>query len=383
MRSPRRLGRDAGVITAIDMSTQGILIAGGYGVVGRRIAAELAPDYLGQVILAGRSLDRAKATAGAIGYGARGREVDVTVPSSIAAALDDVAVVVSCIDQPGRSLLHAAIERGLRYTDITPHLTELGRDAAYEKIDAAARTSGARVVLGTGIVPGISNVMVRAVSETLGGAEEIETSLLLSASDAAGPASFDYFLQELSMPFVLHADGMDRRARAFSDPRLIEFPPPVGGRSAYLFPFSDQVLYPRTMGARTAITRLAIEPAGLAAFLAMLVRIGVAGLIAREPVRQAIAGRRTDRAPRADNLFALRVDVTNHGQSSHATLIGHAQADAAAAGAAGVARSLLNGEVAEPGAWMPEQVVDPGHFFSRLAARGLSVELAPVALRSG
>lgn len=186
------------------MSAHGILIAGGYGVVGRRIAAELAPDYRDQVILAGRNLDRAKATAAAIGYGARGREVDVTVPSSIAAALDEVAVVVSCIDQPRRKLLLAAIERGLRYTDITPHLTELGRGVAYEKIDAAARISGARVVLGTGIVPGILNVIVRAIAETLGGAEEIETSLLLSASDAAGPASFDYFLQELSMPFVLH-----------------------------------------------------------------------------------------------------------------------------------------------------------------------------------
>jgi saccharopine dehydrogenase (NAD+, L-lysine-forming) len=361
------------------MSAQGILIAGGYGVVGRRIAAELAPDYPDQVIVAGRNLDRAKTTARAIGHGVRGREVDVNVPSSIAAALDDVAVVVSCIDQPGRNLLHAAIERGLRYTDITPHLSELGRGAAYEKIDAAARTSGARVVLGTGIVPGIANVMVRAVAETLGGAEEIETSLLLSASDVTGPASLDYFLQELSMPFVVHVDGADRQGRAFSDPRLIEFPPPVGARPAYLFPFSDQVLYPRTMGARTTLTRLALEPARLAKLLAVVVRTGAASLIAREPVRHAIAKRRKDRAPRADTLFALRVDVTNHGQSSHATLLGHAQADAAAAGAAGVVRSLLEGEVAESGAWMPEQVIDPGPFFSRLAARGLRVELASVA----
>ena len=361
------------------MSIQGILIAGGYGVVGRRIAAELAPDYRDQVIVAGRNLDRAKATATAIGDGARGREVDVTEPSSIAAALDDVAVVMSCIDQPGRNLLHAAIERGLRYTDITPHLTELGRGAAYEKIDDAARASGARVVLGTGIVPGIANVMVRAVAETLGGAEKIETSLLLSARDAAGPASFDYFLQELAMPFVVHVDGADRRARAFSDPRLIEFPPPVGARPAYLFPFSDQVLYPRTMGARTVLTRLAIEPARLSKLLAVIVRTGAAGLIARAPVRHAIAKPRKDRAPSADTLFALRVDVTHHTQSSHATLLGHAQADAAAAGAGGVVRSLLDGEVAEPGAWMPEQVINPRSFFSRLAARGLSVELAPTA----
>ena len=173
------------------MNEQGILIAGGYGVVGQRIAAGLAPDY--PVIVAGRHLEQAKATAAAIGHGVRGLELDVTVDASIAAALQGVATVMSCIDQPRRGLLHAAIQRGLRYTDITPHLMELGQSAAYEEIGAAARASGACVVLGTGIVPGISNVIVRALADTLGGADVIETSLLLSARDASGPASFDYF----------------------------------------------------------------------------------------------------------------------------------------------------------------------------------------------
>jgi saccharopine dehydrogenase-like NADP-dependent oxidoreductase len=108
------------------MSAHGILIVGGSGVVGRRIAAELSPEYGDQIIVAGRNLDRAKTTAAAIGRGVRGREIDVNVPSSIAGALGDVAVVIGCIDRPKRDLLHAAIERGLRYTDITPHLTELG-----------------------------------------------------------------------------------------------------------------------------------------------------------------------------------------------------------------------------------------------------------------
>jgi hypothetical protein len=40
-----------------------------------------------------------------------------------------------------------------------------------------------------------------------------------------------------------------------------------------------------------------------------------------------------------------------------------------------VARLLIEGGVAEPGAWMPEQIADPGPFFSRLATRGLKVEL--------
>ena len=243
------------------MNSQGILIVGGYGVVGRRIATELAADYPGRVVIGGRNLERADEIATTIGHGVRGRRIDIADPSSIAAALEGVAVVISCIDQPGRKLWWGAIKRGLNYTDITPHLTELGRGEAYDKIDAAARASGASLVLGTGIVPGISNVMVCALADALGGAEEIETALVLAASDVKGPASLDYFLQELTMSFVIRVDGEDRRTRAFSAPRLIEFPPPVGAQLAYLFPFSDQVLYPRTMGAKTALTRLAIEPA--------------------------------------------------------------------------------------------------------------------------
>jgi len=358
------------------MTERHILIAGGYGVVGQRIAAELAPDY--QVIVAGRHLEQAKATATAIGHGVRGREIDVTVEASIAAALEGIATVVSCIDQPRRGLLRAAIERGLQYTDITPHLVELGRGTAYDEIGAAARASGARVVLGTGIVPGISNVIVRSVANTLGGADVIETSLVLCASDASGPASFDYFLKEIGMPFEVHVNGADRPAHAFSDPYVIEFPSPFGPRSAYLFPFSDQVLYPRTMGAQTALTRLALEPARLATLLAAAVRVGAGRLVALGHVRHALARRRSDRTPSEDARFALRVDVIYEGRPAHATLVGGAQADAAAAGASGTVRALMEGEVSAPGAWMPEQVIDPPHFLAHLAKHGLTVELPAI-----
>jgi saccharopine dehydrogenase-like NADP-dependent oxidoreductase len=351
-----------------------ILIVGGYGVVGRRIAADLALDYPGRVVVAGRRLECADETALMIGHGVCGRYIDIAEPSSIAAALEGVAVVMSCIDQPGRALLWAAVDRGLRYTDITPHLTELGRGAGYEKIEAAARLSGARLVLGTGIVPGISNVMVRALANALGGADEIETALLLSAADVSGPASFDYFLQELTMPFNIHLGGEDRPARAFSDPRLVEYPPPVGAQLSYLFPFSDQVLYPRTMGVTTAVTRLAIEPAWLARALSMVVQSGASHLLGSDRIRRAIARRRRDRTSVNGARFALRVDVRRGQNSRWATLFGQTQADAAAAGAAGIARILIEGGVKEAGAWMPEQVVDPVPFLSRLASRGLRIE---------
>jgi saccharopine dehydrogenase-like NADP-dependent oxidoreductase len=229
-------------------------------------------------------------------------------------------------------------------------------------------------VLGTGIVPDISNVMVRALADFLGGADEIETALLLTASDVSGPASLDYFLQELSMSFDIRVDGTDRPARPFSAPRLVEFPPPVGAQLSYLFPFSDQVLYPRTMGSRTALTRLAIQPAWLGRVLAVMARTGASRLFANKIVRDAFARHREHRPSKKAGRFALRVDVRRGGHSMSATLLGWAQADAAAAAAAGIARLLIEGDIAEAGAWMPEQIVDPRPYLSRLANRGFRVE---------
>src|SRR3954469_2090266 len=124
-----------------------VLIAGGYGVVGQRAANALAALFPGRVLIAGR--DPVKAGAGAIaaGHGARGVRLDITDRTSIAAALAETGTVLGCIDQPGRLLLQAAVERGLQYTDITPHLTALGRGRAYQDINRAAQQSGAKIVL--------------------------------------------------------------------------------------------------------------------------------------------------------------------------------------------------------------------------------------------
>lgn len=361
------------VAQAEPVSAGSILIVGGYGVVGARIAADLAADFPDRVVIAGRDAVRARRTAAAIGQGVRGRDVDVTVADSIARALSDVSVAVNCVDQPERGLLWAAIARGLGYTDITPHLTALGRGDGYTRVRNAARANGARVVLGTGLVPGVSSVMVRALADALGGAERIDTALLLGAGDASGPASLDYLLRELAMTFDVHVDGADRRTRAYTHPTAVEYPPPLGRRSAYLFPFSDQVLYPLTMGARTVHTRLSIDPPAISRLLAFLTRTGLAGLAARPRIRAAIGRLRRNRTGRTDAPYALRVDVSYGSRTAHAALAGSGQARATAAATAALARLLASGDIATPGAWMPEQVVDPGPFFAQLARSGLSI----------
>jgi saccharopine dehydrogenase (NAD+, L-lysine-forming) len=348
-----------------------ILIAGGYGTVGRRVAADLAPDYPGRVVVAGRSAEKAAQLAVALGKGTRGRQIDVGDPDSVEAALEGVGVVMSCIDQPEPHLLRAAIGRGLAYTDIAPHLMTR---RTTEAMKAEAAQSGARIVLGAGLAPGISSLLARMGADRVGAVESVESNVLLSAGDAYGPASRKYIMEELALSYAVRIEGREVPMRPFSGSARVEFPPPLGERRAYPFPFSDQVFFPETLGARMAITRLVLDPPWLGTLLSALVRLRVtAGLRQRggsqERVQRLIA--RLQRRYKGRDWYGVVVDVRGARGRIRASLAGRGQASGTAIGAAAVVRALAEGEVEQSGIWLAEQVVSPGPFFERLAAKGL------------
>ena len=357
----------------------GILITGGYGTVGRRIAEDLAPDYPDRVVVAGRSDERAAGLAAELGHGVRGRRIDVGDPDSVEAALEGVGLVVSCIDQPEPHLLRAAIARGLAYTDIAPHLMTR---RPTEAMRAEAAQTGARIVLGTGLAPGISSVLARLGADRVGAVEKVESNVLLSVGDAYGPASRAYLLEEISLPYAVWTEGRETPARPFGGYARVTFPPPLGRRVAYLFPFSDQVFFSKTLGARTALSRLALEPPWLGALLSVLLRLGATAMLGRRAGAQERVqrlGAWLRRRYEGRDWYGIVVEVEGTRGTVRASLVGRGQATGTAIGAAAVVRALAEGEDKQPGIWLAEEVVAPEPFFKYLAARGLvpTVEATP------
>jgi len=363
----------------------GILIIGGYGEVGRRIASYLAHDYPDRVIVAGRDPAPAGSLAAMLGRGVRAISLDVRDRRSIMNALDGVGLVVNCVDDPLRRVLHAAIGCGLAYTDLSPHTLDL-RLARHEgSIDplaaliSAARASGARVVLGAGLIPGASGVVARACADRVIQVTSIHSALLLSLGDVYGSDSLSYMMDEATRPFPVWIRGRDETSLPFTDGIPIEFPAPIGVRTAYRFPFSDQFFYPRTLGAMTAVTRLALDPPWVAPTLARFARVRDASL-AKSPLVRRVLPRVASlvrRALRGRNAYALVMKVDGHHEKMRASLLGRTQADGTAAATVAIANALIAGEIAEPGVWFPEQALAPTAFFARLAARGLHVQLEP------
>jgi len=346
-----------------------LLVVGGSGVVGRRIAEQLAPDFPGRVLVAGRDAQRARTVAQQIGHGARARAIDIEDGASIEAALEGVGTVVACVAQREMHLLRAAIAQGLGYTDISPRLAFW---EGVEQMDAEARRTGARIVLGAGLSPGISNVMAKKLAASLGSIERIETAILLSLGDEYGPDSLHHVLDAVSRPFTVFEHGRSREALPMSEASRVRFPPPLGSKLAYLFPWSDVVYYPKTLGARTAIGRFALEPAWAGHLMSLVMRAGKQNWLQRPEFagKDRSAIERLKRLYKSNDWFALVVTAEGDGRTAAMSLAGRRQAAVTAAGAGEIARLIAAGEVSQPGVWLPEQVVSPNRFFEALAELG-------------
>lgn len=348
-----------------------ILITGGYGTVGRRVAADLAPEYPGRLVVAGRSAEKAAQLAAELGHGVRGRRVDVGDPNLVEAVLDGVGLVISCIDQPEPHLLRTAIRRGLAYTDIAPHLMTR---RPTEIMKAEAVQSGARIVLGTGLAPGISSLLARLGADRVGTVKSVKSNVLLSVGDTYGPASRAYLLEEITLPYTVSIENREVPTRPFSASARVNFPPPLGERKSYLFPFSDQIFFPETLGASTAISRLALEPPWLGTLLSVLVRLRVMAMLRRRAGAEERVQRLNTwlrRRYEGHDWYGVAVEVEGARGWVRASLVGRGQATAAAIGAGAVVRALAEGEVKQPGIWLAEEVVALESFFDYLAARGL------------
>lgn len=341
---------------------QDVLIAGGFGEVGRWLGAYLEVASPGRVVLAGRHPREVA--------GFRTRFLDVDLPESIDAALKGVAVVVACVRQREPHLLRAAVRHGIGYTSIAPPWIPWPE---LQALHPEAERTGARIVYAAGLEPGISSVLARIGAEEVGPVDAVETALLLGAGDTYGPDSLEFILDELRQEYTVLVDGTPRRVHAFEDPVEVEFPAPAGRRRAWTMPFCDQLYYPATLGAKTAIARIALDPPWLPRLLAAVTGHGGRRWIGEGGGQHAMHGlaERIRRRYASRDRYALVVEVGGRGGVVRSSLVGRGQAHATAAGASAIAEALHAGEVNVPGIWLAEQAIDPGPFLARLAAHGL------------
>lgn len=148
-----------------------VLLLGGYGQFGLPTARQLVRyDFIDEVVLAGRSLDKARKAASDVGSKATALQLDADDSAAVERALREIDAMVSFMWDEGsyqKPILGAAIRAGSHYCNLRsrPPTPEL---------DAAARAAGVTALIGVGSHPGLLGMTDKLAFTML---DEVDTAV--------------------------------------------------------------------------------------------------------------------------------------------------------------------------------------------------------------
>lgn len=361
-----------------------VFLLGATGAVGRRTAAELLRQpEVEELVVAGRNQPTTEGLARALGGGSdRVRAQVVSLDGDdLALQITGCDVVVSCAGpfyETERSAAQAAIDGGVSYVSLCDELAPFEEVMA---LDESAAASGATVVSGCGLSPGITNMLVAFAAAGLDAVEEIDIALGRSSSETTGLASARHLLFELASEAPVIEDHQTLTKRAGTSPKLVYFPEPVGWVETFRSGHPEVMSLPDIYGSLESlefriglVERITMDTAR--AFAAT-------PLVRSEGARSAFASATRPLRPFIDRLpptgppwTAARVDVRGTSGGNHTTI------------SLGVADRLVNfasipltlaalrlgaGEHHGPGVKTPETAFEVGSFLRDLSRRGVGI----------
>ncbi len=188
-----------------------VLIVGGYGAFGAHAAERLAREPSIEIVIAGRSADRARSHAEALGTRAQAHvgHAALDATSTSAEALRSLApnVVINAsgpFQQQDYALARACIAAGCHYVDLADaraFVTGIGA------LDGAAKAAGVRVVSGASSVPGLSSAAVRRMARDLHRLDEVHIGISPGNSFDPGIATAASIIGQAGKPMGVRQGG--------------------------------------------------------------------------------------------------------------------------------------------------------------------------------
>lgn len=235
-------------------SHQRILLVGGAGVVGSRVATLLRRYHPAlHLVIAGRSHDKATDLARRLGN-AEAAVVDTADADPLASVNGDIAAVLALVHDHDDNLLRSAIARGLPYLDITRGVAAQTR--AY--VTASLAPVRAPVMFASNWMAGVPAILAMHLARDVAPIDRVTLSILYDMNETIGPDSADAG-STMGEPFTARVDGTWRKVEGLRDPVTVRFP---SGRErpTVRVSMADVVTLAQATRARDVAVRIGIEP---------------------------------------------------------------------------------------------------------------------------
>lgn len=346
-----------------------ILILGGYGAVGKHIAVELAKFFPNQIIVAGRNEKKASSLASALNSTVIPLVFDLETLSENDARLNNVALVIMCIEARNAPIARQCAQRGIHYIDTSASYDYLKE---IEGLHKEAENSRATFLLSAGIVPGLSNLLVKHCVNTCGNGGDAEIYVLLGLGEAHGEAAIHWSIDQMNAEYM---DSLGNQLRSFANAKQTTFPGDRFSRNAYQFNFSDQHVLPRTLSIRSAITRLCFESRVITTFFYFMSATGIGNVLKLPFVRNAMTYC-LQKFRFGTDRFAIKVvyrKQTLQGVQFSCAIAGHEEARITGVTTALVAHRLMMADYPH-GVFHIEQLFEPMQMITKLDQHDVKFE---------
>jgi Saccharopine dehydrogenase NADP binding domain len=354
-----------------------VLLLGGTGIVGRRVAAELVRiKEVSDLIIGGRNYEKLHRSTSLLGDKARAALLDLEDDIVLGAACVQADVVVNCCGPAHLTELPAAgaaIEAGTAYVSLGNDYAAAGAAA---ELDERAHALGSTAVVGCGLSPGITTLLAALARDEFDDVTEVEISLAHSYRDLPTPAHTAHLRHLLGAPGASISDHKLSVDLPGGSPHLVYFPEPVGWVETVSCGHPE-IHNLKPLGLQSMTVRLGLTERGAMDALRAL---------ARTPLTSTSLAQRTLNAalalpPRGPSWSAARVDVVGHRDGRTATVslgvVDHLIN--LAASSMTLATLELGGRRHPTGVRSPAEAFDSRDFLARLGGRGTRVaRLEPV-----
>lgn len=361
-----------------------ILILGGYGNTGRLLARHLLEQSDANLVLAGRSLEKAEAYVGKLNASFPGERVsalrvDAADAASLGAALPtvDLLLVAAPTTQHTETVIRAALECGVDYLDVQLGARKLDLLRSYA---AEIERAGRCFITEAGFHPGLPAALVRFAACHLNRLQTVQTAGYLNMGrDLPYSEGVDELMEALQdYQGLEYKDGAWKPAGWF-DLRRVDFGDGIGTRQCYAMFFEELRALPGMFPALEELGFYISASHWLVDWVIMplvIVGLKIAPRAALRPLGKIVWwGMQT--FPKPPYLVALKVEASGEKDGEAVTFsasVSHADGyELTAIPVVACLKQYLDGSARRPGLWMMGHLVDPLRLFQDMEIMGVHV----------
>lgn len=261
-----------------------IMVVGGYGDVGKAAVTELLKLSTDQIVIGGRNsqkgqqfilqLDNPKL---------KFQLIDIYDKKTYKDKLLGVSTIIMCLSPKTVDFAAYCLRMGINYIDISASYQTTANLFHLDQTEINAVG-----LLGVGICPGLSTLLVKQLSNEFDTVEQIELTLLLGMGDHFGKDALIWLLDNLSQSFWWIVQGKFVKMKPFQLKKSICFEPKKRPLPAYTFNLADQQILAKNFSSSKVATYFTLDDRRILSILALLTKIHFFKLLRYPKVYRAV-----------------------------------------------------------------------------------------------